>query len=83
MYILFSDKRFPSSITRGELLYYNYISKLSSSINVIETSNWYNNFFFKTSIIKQVFFFFFKNIKKKKYVICLKFTPWFMELLTR
>ena len=83
MYILFSDKRFPSSITRGELLYYNYISNLSSSINVIETSNWYNNFFFKTSIIKQVFFFLLKNIKKKKYVICLKFTPYFLIFFSR
>jgi hypothetical protein len=83
MYILFLDKRFPSSITRGELLYHKYISKLSSSIKIIDTSNWYNNFYLKISIIKQVMFFFFKNFKKKKYIICLKFTPYFLMFFCR
>lgn len=71
MYILLSDKRFPSSETRGNLVYKKFLKK---KIKLIETSDWFKSPYFKFLIILKIVLFIFSSYKEKK-IICLKFTP--------
>jgi hypothetical protein len=77
MHILFLDKNYFSSETRGNLLYKKYISNFYD-IEIIETSLWYKNIFYKILILKKIIYFYFKNFKVEKNAICLKFTPFFI-----